>query len=113
MTENRRNPKILPWLARKAGISEHRAAACWRAACREASRRLGSEPTPEFWKLAMDELVARVAAEALAADSASFGFRRLARQQARYWTVPLVAFEVGAQTASRFWQAFNRPLAPH
>ena len=113
MTENRRSPKILPWLARKAGISEHRAAHCWQAACREAERRLGPEPGPEFWKLAMDELVARVAAEALAADSASFGFRRLARQQARYWTLPVVTFEVATQTASRFWQAFNRPLVTH
>lgn len=113
MTENRPSPKLLPWLARKAGIDEDRAAACWQAACREADRRLGPQPTAEYWKLAMDECVARVAAEALAADSASFGFRRLARQQARYWSVPVVAFEVGAQTASRFWQAFNRPLVSH
>ena len=51
-----KTPKILPWLAKKAGISESRAAALWHEAERWAARRAPTGSSPYF-KLAVDRLL--------------------------------------------------------
>jgi len=113
MKPSDRHPKLLPWLAKKADISEARAIQIWHDAKRRAEMRLGKQENAEFWKLSMDGFLEGLAIESIEADSASLGFRRLARAQARWWEVPVTLFEVGNQLYWRGWQAVSRPLAAH
>ena len=43
-----KTPKLLPWQARKAGVSLERAEALWRKAVREATADTGWVGTSEF-----------------------------------------------------------------
>ena len=100
-------PMLLPWLARKAGIGEHRAEVLWLAALRHAQNRFGSEtgPTSEFWRCAMDRLFELIAAEKLRADA--FGWRRLGRAGSlwyQWWQMPVAAFDGGSLLAQRAWR---------
>ena len=58
-----KSPKILPWLARKAGISDARTEALWHKAVRHATLTTGWVNTPEYWRVAMDKLLQLVEAE--------------------------------------------------
>ena len=55
--------KILPWLARKAGIAEARANELWAEAIRHATDKTGWVGTPEYWKVAMDRLLELIETE--------------------------------------------------
>jgi hypothetical protein len=99
-------PKILPWLARKAGISASCAAALWHDAERGAERR-ATVGSSGYYKLAVDRLLELAAAESLREDAASFGWRPWARAQARLWAVSMqVAQETSALT-SRGWRLIS------
>lgn len=50
-------PKMLPWLARKAGISDSRADALWAEAIVCATERTGWVGTSEYWQVAVDRLL--------------------------------------------------------
>jgi len=50
-------PKMLPWLARKAGVSEAHAEGLWAEAIVCATVRTGWVGTSEYWKAAVDRLV--------------------------------------------------------
>lgn len=50
-------PKMLPWLARKAGISEAHAEELWAEAIVCATVQTGWVGTSAYWKAAMDRLV--------------------------------------------------------
>ena len=102
-------PMIRPWLARKAGISEHRAEVLWRAAQRHAAGR-SAAATPEYWQRAMDRLLELVAAEALRADAASFGWRPWSRFQARAWKLPVALLDGLALSSARGWRVFGQAL---
>lgn len=101
-----KSPKLLPWLAKKAGISERRAEALWRDACRHAAHRAKPESS-SYFKLAIDRLRELVAAESLREDAASFGWRPWARAQHRLWGTAVQLAEVGGMLASRSLRAFN------
>jgi hypothetical protein len=45
-------PKILPWIARKAGISDELALKLWRRAISEAEYLTGKTEGSEYWGLA-------------------------------------------------------------
>jgi hypothetical protein len=47
-------PKLLPWMARKAGVSEALAEKLWRRAVGDAAEMAGSAQGPEFHRLALD-----------------------------------------------------------
>lgn len=102
-------PMILPWLARKAGISDRRAEVLWRAAQRHAASRRPAA-TPEYWQMAMDRLLELVAAEALRADAASFGWRPWSRLQARAWELPVALLDCLALGSARGWRIFGQSL---
>ena len=55
-------PKILPWLARKAGVTLPRAEALWRRAERFADG-IARRRTPVWSKLAIDHLLTSLKAE--------------------------------------------------
>lgn len=97
-----KTPKILPWLARKAGISDVRAEALWHDAERWAGRQ-ASPGSAAYFKLAVDRLLQLAAAESLRADAASFGWRPWARAQARFWAVSMQAMHEASALSARGW----------
>ncbi|MBP8897359.1 MAG: hypothetical protein IT510_12695 [Sulfuritalea sp.] len=107
-----KTPKILPWLAKKAGISESRAAALWHDAERWAAHRA---PTGSslYFKLAVDHLLALALAESLRADAASFGWRPWARAQARFWAISMQAAQHGAALTDRGWRLLRTSVRLH
>ena len=58
-----KTPKMLPWLARKAGISDALADELWADAIRYATQTTGGVGTPQYWKVAADRLVELIDAE--------------------------------------------------
>ncbi|MEN3296221.1 MAG: hypothetical protein V7642_5474 [Burkholderiales bacterium] len=54
------SPKVLPWIARKAGISDTRADALWRKAVNHAA---GHTADADFYRAAVDHLHQLVAHE--------------------------------------------------
>jgi hypothetical protein len=53
-------PKILPWIARKAGISDELALKLWRRALSEAEYLSGKPEGSEYWGLAIERFLAIV-----------------------------------------------------
>ncbi len=104
MNTKNRSPKILPWLAHKAGISEHRAEMLWLAARRHAAHATGETETPAFWQAAMDRLLELVVAESLREDAASYGWRRWTRMNKHFWQTPLTVFDVWSLNMTRCWR---------
>jgi hypothetical protein len=103
------SPKILPWLAHKAGISQHRAEILWHAAERHAARATGETETSAYWQAAMDRLLELIAAESLREDAASFGWRRWARANENFWQAPLAMLDALTLNSQRGWRSL-RPL---
>lgn len=103
-------PMILPWLARKAGISEQRAETLWAAAERDAASHVGKKTGPEYWRAAMDHLLELVAAESLHEDAASFGWRPWSRAQARFWSWPVDIVDTVGLAGVRNWRLWSRLL---
>lgn len=103
MSTNPKTPKLLPWLAKKAGIPERRARTLWFEAERWAARR-ASSGSSDYFKLAVDRLLELAAAESLREDAASFGWRPWARAQARLWAVSMQAAQEGSALVARGWR---------
>lgn len=53
-------PKILPWIARKAGISDELALKLWRRAVSEAEHLTGQSSGAEYYGLAVERFLAVV-----------------------------------------------------
>lgn len=102
-------PKLLPWLAHKAGISERRAEILWHAAQRHAAHATGETETPAYWQAAMDRLLELVAAERLREDAASFGWRRWSRLNRHLWLAPLAVLDALTLNSQRGWRTL-RPI---
>lgn len=105
-------PKLLPWLAKKAGIAERRAEVLWHAAQRHAALRTGESDTPAYWKATMDRLLELIAAETLREDAASFGWRRWARAYAQFWQTPVAILDAASLSSSRGWRVFDQTVRP-
>lgn len=84
-------PKILPWLARKAGISDERAEALWKQALREATDDTGWVGGPDFWAYAHNRLLELMQVECQ--HRAAPRISRFTRIQARLGRVPFLAIE--------------------
>ncbi len=100
-------PKILPWLAHKAGLPLPRAERLWQAACHHAAHATGETGTPAFWSAALDRLLTLVAAESLREDAASWGWRPITRTHARLWQPPLAMLDTLTLASQRFWRSFE------
>lgn len=100
-------PKLLPWLARKAGISDRRARTLWFDAARWADKTAVAGSSA-YYKLAIDRLLELVTAESLREDAASFGWRPWARAQACFWSISMQTAQKAAVVTARGW----RLLAP-
>jgi hypothetical protein len=105
-------PKILPWLAHKAGISDRRAETLWAAAQRHAAVHVQQLGTSAYWQAAMDRLLELIAAECQREDAASFGWRPWLRAQSRYWEAPIALWDELAQPYIRSWRHWTHDHLP-
>ena len=101
-----KTPKLLPWLARKAGISDARAANLWHHAERWAESQ-AAPGSSTYFKLAVDRLLELAAAESLREDAASFGWRPWARAQSRHWAVSMQVMHQGSAISARAWRVLG------
>lgn len=102
-------PKILPWLAHKAGIDDQRALHLWHAALRYAAHT-HTPNTSAYWQAAMAHLQDLIAAESTREDAASFGWRPWARSLAELWTVRLGILDDLAMAPVRTWRIIGHHL---
>ena len=97
-----KTPKLLPWYARKAGVSIERATALWHKAVREATAETGWVGNSEYWGQAMSAFL-----RLLDEEHASFCAPRvtpLVRSQNRLWRLPLTAMEDVYCVVAANWQ---------
>jgi hypothetical protein len=100
-------PKILPWLAHKAGIDDRRALTLWHAALRHAGHS-HVPGTSDYWQTATHRLHELIAAESQREDAASFGWRPWARSIADVWTTRMDVFDEIAQAPIRTWRILGQ-----
>lgn len=101
------SPKILPWLAHEAGISEQRAEGLWHSALKDAAK--AAKPgTPEYWRHAIDRVRQSIAAESCREDAASFGWRPWARSLTTLWSARMEAFDEIALAPVRAWRILGQ-----
>ena len=97
-------PKILPWIARKAGISDELALKLWRRAVSEAEYLTGKAEGSEFWGLSVERFLAIVEDEVGNDPAYSLTpapqLSWMWRHQSRMSLLSVMA----AQNACRFWQ---------
>ncbi len=105
MNGNRMNaPKILPWIARKAGISDELALKLWRRAVSEAEYLAGKAEGSAYWGLAVERFLAIVEDEV--GNTPGYSLSPAPRltwmwhHQTRMSLLSLMA----AQNTYRFWQ---------
>lgn len=56
-------PMILPWLARRAGVSDGRAEVLWQAACRQVALTTGERDGSRYWGAVQQLLLDALARE--------------------------------------------------
>ncbi|QDF98616.1 hypothetical protein CJ010_19785 [Azoarcus sp. DD4] len=95
-------PKLLPWYARKAGVSIERAETLWRKAVRYATAETGWVGTSEYWGAAMDNFVRLLEEEKNTLCTPQV--TPLVRSQNRMWLLPLIAMEDVFTAVSANWQ---------
>lgn len=94
-----KTPKLLPWFARKAGVSEERAAVLWRKAVRQATADTGWVGNAEYWGEAMSNFL-----RLLEEEQTTFCAPRMTpyiRSQNRLWRLPLIALELMVSASNR------------
>ena len=99
-----KSPKILPWIAKKAGISETLALKLWRRALSQAEYLTSKTEGSEYWGLAVERFLGLVEEEV--GTSPAYTLKPAPRltwlfqHQTRMSLLSLMA----AQNAYRFWQ---------
>jgi len=99
-----KSPKLLPWYARKAGVSTERAEVLWRKAVRKATAETGWVGNAEYWGAAMDNF-----RELLEAENVSLCAPNLSdvlRVQNRAMRLPLTLMEDFSSAAAAHWQRY-------
>jgi hypothetical protein len=108
-----KSPKILPWIARKAGISDELALKLWRRAVSEAEYLTGKAEGSKFWSLSVERFLAIVEEEVGTTPEYSLTpAPRLSwmwHHQTRMSLMSLLA----AENAYRFWQHTWENLYSH
>lgn len=97
-------PKILPWIARKAGISDELALKLWRRALSEAEYLAGTAEGADYWGLTIERFLSIVEDEVGTTPSYRLAqapqLSWMWRQQSRMSLLSLMA----AQNAYNYWQ---------
>jgi hypothetical protein len=97
-------PKILPWIARKAGISDELALKLWRRAISEAEYIAGKAEGSEYWGLAVERFLSIVENEVGSTPQYQLTpAPRLSWMWHHQTKMSLLSF-TAAENAYRFWQ---------
>lgn len=112
MSMHPKNPQLLPWLAKQAGIDDGRANELWLEAKRWAEER-ASAGSSACHKLAVDRMLELTAVESLREDLASFGLRPWARAQASFWEISMRVVERSAAVMARSWRLIGSGAQQH
>jgi maltooligosyltrehalose synthase len=101
-----KTPKLLPWYARKAGVTLERAEALWRKAVREATAQTGWVGNADYWSATMNNFVRLLDEE----RSTLCAPRVLpyVRSQNRMMRLPLQAMEDLFSALNANWQRHMR-----
>ena len=111
-------PKILPWIASKAGISEELALNLWRRAAGEAEELTASCTSSDYYRLAVERLIDLAEEEGeksrtldpLSIASVAQHLHWVRRYQERLFQINLLS----AQSAYRLWHAqWTQALTGH
>lgn len=86
-------PKILPWVARRAGIGDELAMKLWRRAVGEAALIAGNRDSSGFYCLAIERLICLAEEESGRSPLSGATVTWLWRHQARIATLGLIAAE--------------------
>lgn len=106
-------PKILPWIARKAGISDELALKLWRRAVSEAEYLTGKSEGSEYWGLAVERFLAIVEDEVGPSHSVGLTPAPQLSWMWRHQTRMSMLSMLAAQNAYRCWQnAWENAVAP-
>lgn len=100
-----KTPKMLPWLARKAGISDARAAALWAEAIRHATTQTGWVGTPEYLRVANQRWKELVDVEAAAERAA---VNPLVSAQTKLAMLPLIVWQGYSLIVGSAWRQLFR-----
>jgi len=105
-------PKILPWIARKAGISDELALKLWRRAISEAEYIAGKAEGSEYWGLAVERFLSIVENEVGSAPQYQLTpAPRLSWMWSHQTRMSLLSF-AAAENAYRFWQSSWETVCP-
>lgn len=111
MNNSMNAPKILPWIARKAGISDELALKLWRRALSEAEFLTGKAEGSNYWGLAVERFLAIVEDEAGQAPeyclSPAPRLSWMWHHQSRMSLLSMMA----AQNTYRYWQNTWKSMA--
>jgi hypothetical protein len=102
-----KTPKILPWLAHKAGIPEARAGELWADALRYATLKTGWVGTSEFWRVAVERVIRLIELESERQYKPRLS--PLVRHQARLGMLPLIILQGLATVGAAVWARFALP----
>lgn len=104
-----RLPMQLPWLARRAGLSNNKAEALWREAARNAEKTCGNKDSSEYYGASMDNLRAAMDAESRRLNSLSC-VRPWSRLQRQVLTLQMSWLEASSVIAARTARAWTHPV---
>lgn len=107
-----RIPKILPWIARKAGVSDELATKLWRRATSEMESLLGCAEGSDFYKRSIERFLDLVEQEAMAMPEGVLPAPRLSwvwRHQSRMTLLSLLAAENACQIWQKAWDQVLKP----
>lgn len=104
-----RLPMQLPWLARRAGLSDAKAAVLWREATRSAEKMCGNKDSSEYYGACMDKLREAMDAESHRLNGLSC-VRPWSRLQRQVLTLQMSWLEASSVIAARTARAWTRPV---
>lgn len=99
-------PKILPWIAKRAGIKEAVALKIWRRAAGEAAQVVGNHNSSDFYGLAVERFISLVEAEAGRCPVSRSNVTWMWRHQARIASLSLTAAESTYRLWRKNWENF-------
>lgn len=105
-------PKILPWFAKRNGITEELAVKLWRRATSEMESLLGQAHGSEFHKRSVERFLDLVEGEAMALPAGVVPAPRLGwvwRHQKRMTVLSFIAAENACHTWQHLWKNIFHP----
>ncbi|MCK6405319.1 MAG: hypothetical protein L6Q60_04790 [Rhodocyclaceae bacterium] len=102
-----RAPKILPWIAKRAGIGEALALKLWRRAVGEAELIVGNRDSSDFYRLSVERFINLAEEEVGRCPiTGAANVTWLWRHQARMATLGLIAAESTYRLWNNNWNDF-------